>query len=210
MSKKNVSEIRKKILEEYEKNEYAHVLQNQTRARSFSVGTAFGGSIEVSMRGDHSNLWCILQPVEAVEFIEQLAAAAGLQVALRPKNDFSTWRGWDIENADRYWIGSAPWNVPQLSNQINESKMLNEVSEEMSDQLKEIQDEHVENNKNTLNEIVESQKNFNDDYAKDFNEERKIKKEISEEMYKEFVEKKHQTVNDIREEIGEYVNDNLN
>ena len=105
------SKIRKKINEFYEENELANLMANKNRARSFSVGTAFGGIIEVSMRGDHHNLWCILQPVEAVEFIEQLAAAAGLQVALRPKQDFSTWRGWNVETEDKYWAGAARWQL---------------------------------------------------------------------------------------------------
>lgn len=110
MSQKE-SKIRKQINEFYEENELANLIANKNRARSFSVGTAFGGIIEVSMRGDHHNLWCILQPVEAVEFIEQLAAAAGLQVALRPKQDFSTWRGWNVETEDKYWVGAARWQL---------------------------------------------------------------------------------------------------
>jgi len=210
MSKKNVSETRKKILEAYEQNEYAHVLQNQNRARSFSVGTAFGGVIEVSMRGDHSSLWCLLQPVEAVEFIEQLAAAAGLQVALRPKNDFSTWRGWNIENGDRYWIGSAAWNVPQLSNQVNEGNLLNEVAEESSKKLKEVQEEHVENNENTLNEITKSQRDFNEDYIKDSKKEKEQEEKIKDQMHDELDKKRFQDIDNVREEIKEYLNDNLN
>ncbi len=99
--KKKTSKTRKKILEAYEYNEYANVLQNRNRARSCTVGTAFGGAVEVALRGDHSNLWCVLQPVEVIEMMEQLAAAVGVQIAMRPKNDFSTWSGWDenmVEN----------------------------------------------------------------------------------------------------------------
>lgn len=66
-----------------------------TRARSFTVGTAFGGAIEVSMRGDGgSSTWAILQPVEAIEVIHQLAAAAGCHIQLQPRNDFASWREW--------------------------------------------------------------------------------------------------------------------
>lgn len=109
--REQTSKIRKKINELYEENEYQNLQANKNRARSFTVGTAFGGIIEVSMRGDYGNLWCLLQPVEAVEFIEQLAAAAGLQVALRPKQDFSTWRGWNVDTENKYWVGSAHWQL---------------------------------------------------------------------------------------------------
>lgn len=112
MPKKEETEIRKKINKMCEENEYANIQQNRTRARSITVGTAFGGAIEVNMRGDFSSLWCILSPVEAVEILEQLAAAAGVQVAIRPKDDFSAWRGWDVTNVNHiHWKGAAPWQV---------------------------------------------------------------------------------------------------
>lgn len=74
MPKKEDTAIRKKINQMYEENEYANLQQNKNRARSITVGTAFGGAIEVNMRGDYHSLWCILNPVEAVELLEQLAA----------------------------------------------------------------------------------------------------------------------------------------
>ena len=36
-----------------------------------------------------------LQPIEAVELINTLAAQCGLDVATRPKDDYATWRSWD-------------------------------------------------------------------------------------------------------------------
>ena len=112
MPKKEESEIRKKINKVCEENEYANIQQNKNRARSITVGTAFGGAIEVNMRGDYHSLWCILSPVEAIEILEQLAAAAGVQVASKPKDDYSAWRGWDIDNVNHiHWKGSAPWQV---------------------------------------------------------------------------------------------------
>lgn len=112
MAPKKISKMRQKIHDLYEENEYASLKQNQTRARSLAVGTTTGGIIEVSMRGDFSNLWYLLHPVEAVEIIEQLAAAAGLQVALRPKQDFSTWRSWDLETPGcAHWLGAAAWQM---------------------------------------------------------------------------------------------------
>ena len=127
------SKLRKKINEIYEENELANLEANKYRARSFTVGTAFGGILEVSMRGDYNHMWCLLQPVEAVEFIEQLAAAAGLQVAIRPKQDFASWRGWNVDTEDKYWVGSAHW---QLGKDDPARKAL-EGSEEGQKQLPE-------------------------------------------------------------------------
>jgi hypothetical protein len=70
---------------------------NQSRARSITVGTAFGGVTEISMRAPNgSNLWCVMQPVEVTELIHQLAANVGCHIQLTPRNDFSSWRNWRI------------------------------------------------------------------------------------------------------------------
>lgn len=147
MPQKKLSETRQKIHEAYEQNEYADLKQNQNRARSFSVGTTTGGIVEVSMRGDFGNLWYLLHPVEAAEIIEQLAAAAGLQVALRPKQDFTTWRSWDTSTPGcAHWIGAAPWqlgdeqreyltamkekNIKAIAESKNETKVLEESKNE--------------------------------------------------------------------------------
>lgn len=120
------SKIQEEIDNFYSECELASLKANKNRARSFTVGTAFGGIVEVSMRGDYHNLWCLLQPVEAVEFIEQLAAATGLQVALRPKQDFATWRGWNIETDKKYWMGSARWQLGEDESN-SQNKTLPEV-----------------------------------------------------------------------------------
>jgi len=124
------SKIRKRINKIYEENELANLESSRTRARSFTIGTAFGGIVEVAMRGDYSNLYCLLQPVEAVEFIEQLAAAAGLQVALRPRQDFASWRGWNTDADDRYWAGAAKWQLQgQPINQLEGSEEKEQLPE---------------------------------------------------------------------------------
>jgi hypothetical protein len=65
------------------------------RARSVLVGTAFGGTTEISLRKmDGSVSWALLQPVEAIELIHQLAASVGCHINLQPRNDFSSWRNW--------------------------------------------------------------------------------------------------------------------
>lgn len=147
MSQKKLSKTRQKIHDIYEQNEYTELKQNQGRARSFSVGTATGGIVEVSMRGDFGNVWYLLHPVEAAEIIEQLAAAAGLQVALRPKQDFTTWRSWDTSIPGcAHLIGAAPWqlgdeqreyltamkekNIKAIAESKNETKVLEESKNE--------------------------------------------------------------------------------
>lgn len=82
---------------------------NLSRARSVVVGTAFGGLTEVSMRGDGGrNLWCILQPVEVIELIHQLAANAGCHIALKPRDDFSSWREWRVSEAEKKHLNGHP------------------------------------------------------------------------------------------------------
>lgn len=83
---------------------------NASRSRSVTVGTAFGGVTEISMRGDGGQaLWCLMQPVEVIELIHQLAANVGCHINLQPRNDFSSWRGWNVtEQALLHGNGHAP------------------------------------------------------------------------------------------------------
>lgn len=110
--RKKSSELREKINKMHEENEYQSLMDQRSRARSLNVGTAFGGIIEVSMRNEFNHMWTVLQPVEAVEFIEQLAAGCGIEIAMRPKQNFTSWRGWEIGESDNvYMKGSAPWSL---------------------------------------------------------------------------------------------------
>lgn len=73
----------------------------QNRARSVTVGTCFGGTVEVSMRrNDGTNTFAILQPVEAIELIHQLAANVGCHLQLAPRRDFASWRDWKYTEAE--------------------------------------------------------------------------------------------------------------
>jgi hypothetical protein len=68
---------------------------NLTRARSITVGNAFGGTTEVSMRGNGDRfLWVVMQPVEVLELINQLAANIGCHINVKPRDDFGSWRQW--------------------------------------------------------------------------------------------------------------------
>lgn len=120
MSKKRVEEIsetRKKINELCEESELLSIKQNQNRARSITVGTAFGGIVEINMRSDVASVYAQMQPTEAVELIEQLAAGIGVEIAMRPKQSFASWRGWEeiIEqrvSLDKIaWKGAAAWQL---------------------------------------------------------------------------------------------------
>ena len=75
----------------------ADMESQKDRARSISIGTAFGGTVEISMRthgGSHA--YSILQPVEAVELIHQLCAQIGCHINLTPRKDFASWRDWEF------------------------------------------------------------------------------------------------------------------
>lgn len=69
--------------------------ESATRARSVMVGTAFGGVSEISMRrSDGTVTFAILQPVEVVELINQMAASIGCHIHIQPRKDFASWRAW--------------------------------------------------------------------------------------------------------------------
>lgn len=110
--KKPQSKIRKEIEQIHELNELASLKSTQSRARSATIGSATGGLIEIVMRGDVQTMWYVMNPVEAVEMLEQLASACGLEILKRPKQDFSAWRSWDLEQPNAvHWKGAAPWQI---------------------------------------------------------------------------------------------------
>lgn len=79
------------------------------RARSVTVGTSFGGTTELMMRGDGSkHLWCVMQPVEVIELIYQLAANVGVIADLKPRKDFSSWRDWRISELEKENLNGHP------------------------------------------------------------------------------------------------------
>ena len=81
------------------------------RARSITVGTSFGGTTELMMRGnDGSVLWCPMQPVEIIELIHQLASNVGCHLALKPRDDFASWRDWRVGDEEKKSLnGWAPF-----------------------------------------------------------------------------------------------------
>lgn len=135
MKNQKQTSLRKKIESFYEKQEYLSIQQSPNRARSVTVGTAFGGVIELVMRADAATVWAQMQPVEAIELMEQIAAGCGVEIAMRPKQNFASWRGWEeiLEQKIRIegieWKGTAPY---QLKHQIDNQKNLLKESENSS------------------------------------------------------------------------------
>lgn len=102
-------EIQRKLDEIQAKQDIQNFESSLNRARSVTVGTCFGGTTELMMRGnDGSVLWCAMQPVEVVELIHQLAANVGCHIALKPRDDFSSWREWRISEAEKEHLGGFP------------------------------------------------------------------------------------------------------
>jgi hypothetical protein len=78
-----------------------HFQEAQNRARSVTVGTAFGGITELTMRrSDGVFTFAIMQPVETIELIHQLAANVGCHLQLVPRKDFGSWRDWKYTEAE--------------------------------------------------------------------------------------------------------------
>jgi len=104
------AELKKRIAEFEAKQQLANLESNLTRARSVTVGTAFGGTTEISMRGEGGlSLWCLMQPVGVIELIHQLAANAGCHIHIQPRDDFSSWREWRVSEAEKKHLnGHAP------------------------------------------------------------------------------------------------------
>ena len=102
-------ELKAKLAELQAQQEIANFESNFNRARSITVGTAFGGTAEITMRGDGGRyLYCLLQPVEAIELIHQLAANVGCHLNLKPRDDFSSWRNWRITPEEKLHLAGHP------------------------------------------------------------------------------------------------------
>jgi hypothetical protein len=111
---------------------------NRNRARSITVGTAFGGTTELMMRSDGGrHIWCTLQPVEVVELIHQLSSNVGCNVALKPRNDFASWRDWRVSDAEKKHLnGHVPFvNDMAVFQQLGASGYNDEEAKKIMDIL---------------------------------------------------------------------------
>ena len=107
----NKTELKKKRQEIANRQEIENYEASASRARSITVGTCFGGTTEIMMRGEGGRyMWCAMQPVEVTELLHQLAANIGCHIALKPRDDFASWREWRISNAERQHLnGHVPF-----------------------------------------------------------------------------------------------------
>ena len=93
-----------------------------TRARSYTVGSAFGGTTEISMRSPAATVHALLQPVETIELIHQLAANVGCHIHIMPRQDFSSWRGWEMSKEElEHYRGINPPGVGHPAHLSQES-----------------------------------------------------------------------------------------
>lgn len=109
LNKKQQKEIQQKMQRQTFENDIA---ADQNRARSVTVGTAFGGVTELTMRKSDGNvIWASLQPVEVIELLHQLAAGVGCHLHLQPREDFASWRNWKSETPEeiRHLNGHPPF-----------------------------------------------------------------------------------------------------
>jgi hypothetical protein len=94
-------QLQKEFLE-FERARQIETLQaNKSRAQSITVGTAGGGTTEITMRSTTGAfMWNTYQPVEIVELINQLAAGIGCHIHIIPRTDFASWRDWKYTEAE--------------------------------------------------------------------------------------------------------------
>jgi hypothetical protein len=104
-----------KIIKEFRNRRDVEVnLDGANRARSVTVGMAFGGVLEICMRKDDGTTWAVMQPVEAIELAHQIAAAVGCHIAMRPREDFGSWRSWNSEKSQEFQFPEWPAHPPQV------------------------------------------------------------------------------------------------
>lgn len=100
-----------KRIKEHEREAHIRSLEGEkNRAQAISVGTANAGVTEITMRTrDGRQLWFLMQPVEVIEFINQLSANVGCHIHITPRNDFSSWREWkELTPEDKLHLNGHP------------------------------------------------------------------------------------------------------
>lgn len=94
----------------HEKQEAAGFSATLNRACSITVGTCFNSLTEIVMRGnDGKVLWCPMFQHETLELIHQLAASVGCHVALKPRQDFGSWRTWKEDDTPLLGGDGSEW-----------------------------------------------------------------------------------------------------
>jgi len=113
-----------KLTKEQKQIESNRLRELKSRARSVTVGTAFGGITELTLRSESSNfLFCLMQPVEVIELIHQLAANVGCHIHLQPRRDFASWRDWKYTEEEL-----AHYRGPQMLPGVGHAPHVNDMA----------------------------------------------------------------------------------
>ena len=93
----NEKELQKELDRRQKLSQIEALEANKTLAQSLTIGTAGGGTVEITMRNSSGRfLWNTYQPVEVVELINQLSAGIGCHIHIVPRQDFASWRDWKV------------------------------------------------------------------------------------------------------------------
>jgi len=123
---------------------------NRNRARSITVGTSFGGTTEIMMRADGGrHIWCSMQPVEVIELIHQLAGNVGVNVEVKPRKDFASWRDWRVSEAEQRHLNGHPPFVNDMA--VFQKLGASGYKEEEAKRIMDL----ISNNQEFVNEINE-------------------------------------------------------
>jgi hypothetical protein len=100
-NKMNDKELQKELDRRNKLRQLENLEANDSRAQSITVGTAGGGTTEITMRSASGKfLWNTYQPVEVIELIHQLSANVGCHLQLVPRQDFAAWRDWKVSDEE--------------------------------------------------------------------------------------------------------------
>lgn len=97
----NDKELQKELDRRHKMRQLENLEASDTRAQSLMIGTAGGGTTEITMRSASGKfLWNTYQPVEVIELIHQLSANVGCHLQLVPRKDFASWRDWKVSEEE--------------------------------------------------------------------------------------------------------------
>ena len=123
------------------------------RARGITVGTAFGGTTEVTMRGETGGyLFSILQPVETLELIHQLAGSIGCHIHVKPREDFGSWRVWNEGKVpQRLPFSDQPPGIEESPEYMDTGRSLSAPEQNLTESVEVKEKENVVATKKTVN-----------------------------------------------------------
>lgn len=104
-------EYNEKLAELHREESLRSKQADKYRAQSVNIGTSGGGTTEIILRGVNGDyLWGVYHPAEVTEIIHQLAASIGCHIAIKPREDFASYREWKQPTEEDYaWLnGWAP------------------------------------------------------------------------------------------------------